>query len=71
VDNTRLEKFLHIFLNFILLVKGVAIRENIGRMNAMNKGNRMIMNTKRRRKAPRGGKNNFMFGKDSLEIRMQ
>jgi hypothetical protein len=52
------------------LGKEVAIRENIGRNNVRNKGNGMIMNTTRRRKALRGGKNNLMFGKDSLEVRM-
>jgi hypothetical protein len=70
VDNTRLEQFLHYFLNFILLGKGVMIRENIGRKNSRNKGNGMIMNTMRRRKSLRGGKNSLMFGKESLEVRM-
>jgi hypothetical protein len=70
VDNTRLEQFLHYFLNFILLGKGVMIRENIGRKTARNKGNGMIMNTMRRRKSLRGGKNNLMFGKDSLEVKV-
>jgi hypothetical protein len=51
VDNTRLEQFLHYFLNFILLGKGMMIRENIGRKTARNKGNGMIMNTMRRRKS--------------------
>jgi hypothetical protein len=70
VDNTHLEKFLHYFLHFILLVKGVAIRENIGRKNAMNKGNGMIMNKTKRRKDLRGVKNILMFGKDTLEVKM-
>jgi hypothetical protein len=48
----------------------MTIRENIGRKTAMNKGNGMIMNTTRRRKSLRGGKNNLMCGKDSLEVRM-
>jgi len=69
-DNTHLEKFLHYFLNFILLGKGLAIRENIGRKTARNKGNGMIMNTTRRRKYLRGGKNSLMFGKDILEVKM-
>jgi hypothetical protein len=69
-DNTLLEKFLHYFLNFILLGKGVTIREKIGRKNARRKGNGMIMNTTERRKSLRGGKNSFMCGKDSLEVRM-
>jgi hypothetical protein len=69
-DNTRLEQFLHYFLNFIILGKGVMIRENIGRKTSKNKGNGMIMNTTRRRKSLRGGKNNLMCGKDSLEVRM-
>jgi hypothetical protein len=47
-DNTFLEKFLHYFLNFILLGKGMIIRENIGRKTSRNKGDGMIMNTKRR-----------------------
>jgi hypothetical protein len=67
-DNTHLEKFLHCFLNFIILGKGVEIRENIGRKTARNKGNGMIMKTMRRRKALRVGKNILMFGKDSLEF---
>jgi hypothetical protein len=70
VDNTHLEKFLHYFLHFILLGKGVAIRENIGRKNAMNKGNGMIMNKMKRRKDLRGVKNILMFGKDTLEVKM-
>jgi hypothetical protein len=69
-DNTRLEKFLHYFLNLIILGKGVTIRENIGRNTSRNKGNGMIMNTTRRRKSLRGRKNNLMFGNDSLEVRM-
>jgi hypothetical protein len=69
-DNTLLEQFLHYFLNFIILGKGVMIRANIGRKTVKNKGNGMIMNTTRRRKSLRGGKNNLMFGKDILEVRM-
>jgi hypothetical protein len=70
-DNTLLEKLQHFFLNFILLGKGMMIRENIGRKNARSKGNGMIMNTVRRRKSLRSGKNNLMFGEDSLEVKMQ
>jgi hypothetical protein len=40
-DNTHLEQFLHYFLNFILLGKGVAIRADIGRKTSRNKGNGM------------------------------
>jgi hypothetical protein len=70
VDNTCLEQFLHYFCNFILLGKGVTIRENIERKTTMNKGNGMMMNTMRRMKSLRGRKNNLMFGKDSLEVKM-
>jgi hypothetical protein len=61
-NNTHLEQFLHYFLNFILLGKGMMIRENIGRKTSRNKGYGMIMNTTRRRKSLRSGKNNLMFG---------
>jgi hypothetical protein len=70
VDNTRLEQFLHDFLNFILLGKGMTIRENIGRKTSRNKGYGMIMNTTRRRKSLRSGKNSLVFGENSLEVRM-
>jgi hypothetical protein len=33
MNNTRFEKFLNDFLNFILLGKGMTIRENIGRLS--------------------------------------
>jgi hypothetical protein len=56
-DNTFLEQLLHNFLNFILLGKGMTIRENIGRNIVRNKGNGMIINTIERRKSPRSGKN--------------
>jgi hypothetical protein len=69
-DNTHLEQFLHYFLNLILLGKGMMIRENIGRNTARNKGDGMIMNTKIRRKSLRSGKNNLIFGEDSLEVRV-
>jgi hypothetical protein len=48
VHNTHLEKFLHYFFNSIFLGKWVVIRVNIGRKNAKNKGNGMIINTTRR-----------------------
>jgi hypothetical protein len=70
VDNTYLEQFLHCFLNFILLGKGMTISENIGKKTFRKKGNEMIMKTKIRRKSLMGGKYNLMFGKDSLEVRM-
>jgi hypothetical protein len=70
VDNTHLDQFLHYFLNFILLGKGMTIRENIGRKNSRNKGYGVIMNTKRRRKSMRSGKNILMFGNNSLETMM-
>jgi hypothetical protein len=70
VNNTRLEQLLHYFIYFIILGKGMVIRENIGRKTTKNKGNGMIMNTMRRRKSLRGGKNNLICGKDSLEVRM-
>jgi hypothetical protein len=61
-DNPRLEQFLHYFLNFILLGKGMTIRENIGRKTTKNKGYGMIMNTTIRRKSLRSGKKNLVFG---------
>jgi hypothetical protein len=70
VDNTRLEKLLHDFLNFIILGKWMMIRENIGRKTSRNKGDGMIMNTMGMRKSLRSAKNNLMFGEDSLEVRM-
>ena len=36
VDNTRVEQLLNNFLNFILLGKGMAIRENVGRRSSWN-----------------------------------
>ena len=61
---------MHYFINFIILGKGMTIRENIGRNISRNKGDGMIMNTTRRRKSLRSGKNKLMFGKDILEVRM-
>jgi hypothetical protein len=55
-NNTRFEKLLHDFFNFILLGKGMMIRENIGRKIAKDKGNGMIMNTVGRGKSLRSGK---------------
>jgi hypothetical protein len=69
-DNTRLEKLLHNFLNFILLGKWMTIRENIGRNIVENKGNVMIMNTAGRGNSLRSGNNNLVFGDDRLEVRM-
>jgi hypothetical protein len=48
----------------------MTIRANIGRKTTRNKGDGMIMNTTRRRKSPRSGKNSLMCGEDSLEVRM-
>jgi hypothetical protein len=69
-DKTHLEQFLHDFLNFILLGKGMTIRENIGRKTIENKGNGIIMNTMGRGKSLRSGKNKLVFGEDILEVRM-
>jgi hypothetical protein len=55
-DNTRLEQFLHYFLNSIILGEGMMIRENIGRKNIRKKGYGMIMNTTRRQNSLRSGK---------------
>jgi hypothetical protein len=60
-DNTHLDQFLHYFLIFILLGKGMMIRENIGRKTSRNKGYGVTM---------RSGKNILMFGDNSLEIGM-
>jgi hypothetical protein len=68
--NTCFEKLLHYFFNFILPGKWVTIRVNIGRKTSRNKGNGMIMNTTRRGKSLRSGKNSLMFGYDILEVRM-
>jgi hypothetical protein len=70
VDNTCLEKFLHYFLNFILLGKWMTIRVNIGRKTSRKKGDGMIMKTMRRHKSLSSGKYSLMFGEDSLEVRM-
>jgi hypothetical protein len=48
----------------------MTIRANIGRKTAKNKGYGMIMNTMRRKKSLRSGKNNLVFGENSLEVRM-
>jgi hypothetical protein len=47
--NTRGEKFLKFFLNFIFLGKGMSIGTDIGRKVFGDKGNGMIMNTMGRR----------------------
>jgi hypothetical protein len=46
------------------------IRENIGRKIVRDERNGMVMNTKRRRKSLGSGKNNLVFGDDTLEVRM-
>jgi hypothetical protein len=58
------------FLNFILLGKGMMIRVNIGRNTSKKKGDGMIMSTMERQNSMRSGKNNFMFEEDILEVRM-
>jgi len=47
-DNTRCQKFLNTFLNFIFLGKCVMIREKICMKTAKDKGNGMIMGITRR-----------------------
>jgi hypothetical protein len=44
-NNTHFEQLLNNFLNFILLGKGMMIRDNIGRKIAQEERNGMIMNT--------------------------
>ena len=68
-DNTRFEQFMHYFLNFILLGKGMMIRENIGRNIFGDERNGMIMNTMGRGESL-NGKNSLVFGYDRLEVRM-
>jgi hypothetical protein len=48
----------------------MTIRVNIGRKTVRDERNGMIMNTMRRRKSLGGGKNNLVFGDDTLEVRM-
>jgi hypothetical protein len=67
-DNTCVEQFLNIFLNFIFLGKGMMIGTNIGRKAAGDKGNGMIMNTTRRRESMGSGKSLLMFKEDGLEV---
>jgi hypothetical protein len=69
-DNTRGEKFLNHFLNFIFMGKGMMIGMNIGRKDVVEEGNGMILNTMRRGKSLGSGKNKFMFGEDGLKVRM-
>jgi hypothetical protein len=57
-------------LNFIILGKGMMIRVNIGRNTIGDERNGMIMNTTKRRKALRSGKNSLVFGDDTLEVRL-
>jgi hypothetical protein len=61
MNNTHFKKFLHYFLNFIILRKGMMIRENIVRKTSRNKGYRMITNTTRRWKSPRSGKTTWFL----------
>jgi len=68
VDNTRVDKFLNNFLNFIFLGKGLMIGTNIGRKDSKDKVNGMIMNTKRRRESLQSGKNHLMSREDVLEV---
>jgi hypothetical protein len=46
MNNTHFEQFLKNFLNFILLGKGMTIRENIGRKISWYERNGMIMDAK-------------------------
>jgi hypothetical protein len=66
--NTRIEKFLNHFFNFIFLGKGLMIGMDIGRKDSWDKGNRMLMNTTRKRESIRSGKNHLMFREDGLEV---
>jgi hypothetical protein len=45
IDNTHFEQFLNNFLIFILLGKGMTIRENIGRKTTWSERNGMIMDS--------------------------
>jgi hypothetical protein len=70
MDNTHFEQFLNDFLDFVLLGKGMKIRENIGRKIFGDKRNDMIMNTRGRGKYMGNRKNNLVFGYDILELRI-
>jgi hypothetical protein len=67
-DNTRIEKLLNNYLNFIFLGKGMTIGMDIGRKASGDKGNGMIMNTTRRKESLGSGKNHLMFREDELEV---
>jgi hypothetical protein len=74
-DGTRTKsihfnQFLHNFLNFILLGKGMMIRANIGRETTKDKWNGMIINTTRRGKSLGSAKNNLVFGYERLDVNM-
>jgi hypothetical protein len=58
------------FLNFILLGKGMMIRENIGRKTSQYERNGMIMDAMGRGKFLGSGKNNLVSGEDRLEVGM-
>jgi hypothetical protein len=68
MDNTCVEKFLNNFLIFIFLGKWIRIGTDIGRKDAGDKGNGMIMNTMGRRESLGSEKNNLMFREDGLEV---
>jgi hypothetical protein len=68
VDNACIKEVLDHFLNFIFLGKGVIIQMDIGRKASEYKGNGMIMNTMGRRESLGGGKDQWMFRKDGLEV---
>jgi hypothetical protein len=67
-DNTYVEKFLNNFLNVIFLGKWVMIGTDIGRKDAYDKGNGIIMNTMGRRESLGIVKNHFMFREDGLKV---
>jgi hypothetical protein len=70
IYNTHFDQFLHYFLNFILLRKGMTIRVNIGRKIVGDKGNGMIMNTTGRGNSLWSGKNILVFRYEILEVTM-
>jgi hypothetical protein len=67
-DNTRVEKLLNNYLNFIFLGKGMMIGMDIGRKASGDNENRMIMNTIERKESLGSGKNHLMFREDRLEV---
>jgi hypothetical protein len=58
------------FLNFILLGKGMMIRENIGKNISQYERNGMTMESTRKEKLFGSGKNNLVVGEDILEVGM-